>query len=657
MDVVAFQQKWIGASNLKERTSSQSHFNDLCDLLGVPKPLDVDHTGDTYTFEKGAEITGGGDGWADVWYKGHFAWEYKGRGKDLDAAYKQLLGYKDDLRNPPLMVVSDLNVIRIHTNFTNTVKRVIEFDLNSLSAPGTLQTLKRIWTDPDSFDTGVTTQQVTEAAAARFSQIALGLHARGEDPATTAHFIMQMVFCLFAEDIKLLPDRLFSEMVRADRRDPALFQQDAQELLEAMNSGGRVAYKTIPHVNGGLFATVQVPRLTSNEIALLEEASALDWSSIEPAIFGTLFERSLDPAKRSQLGAHYTGRADIERVVEPVVMAPLRRRWEEVRTQATALVEEIADAESMRARAAKSTELAAATRAWNVKQAAFDRLIDGFLDELRAVRVLDPACGSGNFLYVALNHLLTLEKEVMTFRAINAGTALGLPGITPRQVLGLEINEYAQELAQVAIWIGYIQWMVDNGFGWGSPVLAPLENVRLQDALMTQTDGHVSETIWPEADFIIGNPPFLGGNRVRNELGNDYVRELFLVFDGRIPQTADLVCYFFEKARSQIETGRSSRAGLLATNSIRTGPNRQVLRRIKDSGDIYLAWSDEPWVLNGAAVRISIIGFDDGSEASRLLNGASVAEIYSVVWKHRCHYRRASQRERQSELQWSNANW
>ena len=193
--------------------------------------------------------------------------------------------------------------------------------------------MKKVWTDPDSFDTGITIQSVTEEAAARFSQIALGLHTRGEDPAASAHFIMQMVFCLFAEDIRLLPDRLFSQMIAADRTDPDQFQTDARELLHAMNTGGRVAYKRIPHVNGGLFATVNVPRLTADEIGLLHETAALDWSSIEPAIFGTLFERSLDPAKRSQLGAHYTGRADIERVVEPVVMAPLRRRWDEIRAK------------------------------------------------------------------------------------------------------------------------------------------------------------------------------------------------------------------------------------------------------------------------------------------------------------------------------------
>lgn len=530
------------------------------------------------------------------------------------------------------MVVSDLNVIRIHTNFTNTIKQVIEFDLNSLSAPGTLQTLKRIWTDPDSFDTGVTTEQVTETAAARFSQIVHGLHARGEDPAATDHFIMQMVFCLFAEDIKLLPDRLFSEMVRADRHNPALFQQDAQELLEAMNSGGRVAYKTIPHVNGGLFATVQVPRITTEEITLLEEASALDWSSIEPAIFGTLFERSLDPAKRSQLGAHYTGRGDIERVVEPVVMAPLRRRWAEIRTrhEPDPIPDPMPnqdDRHPERTRRIPVRSTSKPSRSDTKRRNTMLRDIDGFLDELRAVRVLDPACGSGNFLYVALNHLLTLEKEVMTFRAINAGTALGLPGITPKQVMGIEINEYAQELAQVTIGIGYILWMVDNGFGWGSPVLAPLENIRLQDALLTKANGHVSETIWPEADFIIGNPPFLGSQRFRREFGDKYAESLFAVFGGRVANGADLCTYFFEKARSGVETGAANRVGLLAIQTIRNVRNREVLNRIKATGDIFVAWPDEPWTLEGASGRIAIIGFDDGTEQLRHLDGVPVEDI------------------------------
>lgn len=171
MDVVSFQRKWIGASNLKERTASQSHFNDLCDLLDVPKPTDIDHTGETYTFERGASITAGGHGWADVWMKGHFAWEYKGQGKNLDDAYVQLLRYKDDLGNPPLLVVSDLNVIRIHTNFTNTVKKVYEYDLNSLSEPGALTTLRKLWTDPLALKPRQTPDELTAEAAGVFAQV------------------------------------------------------------------------------------------------------------------------------------------------------------------------------------------------------------------------------------------------------------------------------------------------------------------------------------------------------------------------------------------------------------------------------------------------------------------------------------------------------
>ncbi len=393
---------------------------------------------------------------------------------------------------------------------------------------------------------------------------------------------MQMVFCLFAEDIRLLPDRLFSQMIAADRADPDQFQTDARELLHAMNTGGRVAYKRIPHVNGGLFATVNVPRLTADEIGLLHETAALDWSSIEPAIFGTLFERSLDPAKRCQLGAHYTGRADIERVVEPVVMAPLRRRWDEIRAKTNPIspsvgVDRVSTQED---RHSEVSEAARNPRAKHVKSSRSDtrkrnallKDVDAFLTDLRAVRVLDPACGSGNFLYVALKHLLTLEKEVLTWRATVASTPLGYPQVSPRQVMGIEINEYAQELAQVAIWIGYIQWMIDNGFGWNEPVLEPLENIRLQDALLTfHDDGTVTETEWPEADFIIGNPPFLGGNELRSELGDD-IRILCTVFGGSSACNADLVCYFFEKARVQI-AAESRRAGLLATNSIRGGVN------------------------------------------------------------------------------------
>lgn len=261
-------------------------------------------------------------------------------------------------------------------------------------------------------------------------------------------------------------------------------------------------------------------------------------------------------------------------------------------------------------------------------RAAFANALFAFQEELAGVRILDPACGSGNFLYVALAGLKDLEKEVVTYGATNGLPAM-LPRVGPGQLAGLEVNAYARELAQVVVWIGYLQWMNANGFQVNrDPVLEPLETIRLQDALLDRSDPEQpTEATWPAADFIIGNPPFLGGKRLRTELGDPYVDDLFSVFQGRVPAEADLVCYFFEKAREEIAAGCTERAGLLATQSIRAGANRETLERIKQTGDIFMAWSDEPWILNGASVRISIVGFDDGTESDRQLDGAAVNQI------------------------------
>jgi len=612
---IEFQRKWIGVE-LKERSASQEHFLDLCRVIDHPTPADLDPSGEFFTFERGASKAMGGHGWADVWYRGHFAWEYKGRRANLKAAYDQLNLYRESLENPPLLIVSDLNRIEIHTNFTGTVKDVHIIDLGTFAEPANRDILRRVFTDPDSLKPGRTRASVTQDAARQFSRIAIGMHERGVNPHTAAHYLVQLLFCLFAEDVGLLPNAIFSKMVAAGVRNPARFDRDATELLTAMNTGGTVAYEEIPRFNGGLFRIVDVPSITADDIHVLHTAAGLDWAAIEPSIFGTLFERSLDPSKRSQLGAHYTGRHDIERVVDPVVMTPLRRRWDAVR----------AEADELKARWDEATT----TQTRANRRAAFAQKIGGFLDELAAVRILDPACGSGNFLYVALERLLTLEKEVMTYRA-NNGLPMGLPLIRPTQVLGLEINEYAQELAQVAVWIGYLQWMVTNGFtGISEPVLDPLETIRLQDALLTtHENGAATEAAWPAAGFIIGNPPFLGGKMMIGDMGERYVETLRSIFDDRLPRFSDLCCYFFEKARAQIEQDDSKRAGLLATNSIRGGANRVVLQRVERSGSIFMAWSDEPWILNGAAVRISIVGFDNGDEGDRRLDGIPVTAINS----------------------------
>ncbi len=296
-------------------------------------------------------------------------------------------------------------------------------------------------------------------------------------------------------------------------------------------------------------------------------------------------------------------------------MAPLRREWDDLRARAGAEAEKAA-AESGR-------------KAQNALRRA-EELLYGFAERLRVVRVLDPACGSGNFLYVALKELLDLEKEVSTF-AGTIGLTPFFPGVSPEQLYGIETSPYAHELAQVVVWIGYLQWTVDNGFGTrGEPILGPMTNIREMDALIERAeDGTLREPEWPEADVIVGNPPFLGGSRTRRELGDEYVSNLWGMYEARVPSGADLVCYWFERAREQIQAGRTKRAGLLATNSIRGGSNRRVLERIKNTGNIFFAESDHPWVQAGAAVRVSMVGFDDGSESNRILDRAPVAAITS----------------------------
>lgn len=615
MNIQDFQAKWRDV-DLKERSAAQEHFLDLCRVLGQPTPAEADKTGESYTFERGTAKTGGGQGFADVWKRNHFAWEYKGNRANLDAAYQQLLQYREDLENPPLLVVSDFQRFQVHTNFTGTVKRVHEFTLDELDNPEPLRILRSGFSSPYDLQPSRTVESVSEEAAERFGKLALSLAARGVAPDRAAHFLVQLLFCLFAEDVGLLPNRVFSKLLAFCVQHPEQFSPQFTALAEAMRDGGFAGYEEIARFNGGLFADIWVEPLTSDELSELAKASQLDWSSIEPAIIGTLFERSLDPARRSQLGAHYTGRADIERVVDPVVIAPLRRRWDEVREQADRLKVEWDAAPTLQTGRNRRDRLA--------------RLLFDFQEELASVTILDPACGSGNFLYVALAKLQDLEKEVSSYASRN-GLPSMLPRVRPGQLRGLEINQYAQQLTQVIIWIGYLQWMTANGFQpQRDPVLGSMETIKLQDSLLDRSDpDNPKEAQWPAADYIIGNPPFLGVRRLRRELGNEYVEDLFNVYDGRVSRESDLVGYFFEKARTQIEESRAERTGLLATNSIRDGANRKVLERIKDSGDVFMAWSNEPWILDGAAVRISIVGFDDGSETHRTLDGLDVGTIHA----------------------------
>ena len=604
MQPEAFVAKWRNV-DFGEKQASQELFLDICALVEHPTPV-AHGDRDAFTLEKRVP-----NGAADAYLEGHFVWEFKGSDADLDAAMNQALRYQVYLGTPPLLIVSSFRTIRIRTNSPGMVTVLHEIPVAELDRPENLAMLHRVFHAPDEFRVDYTLERATEDTAKLFRAIVADMERRNEDLEKLARYLNQIVFCLYAEDAGLLPRNLFSGILREHNHAPATFDRAARNLFEQMAGGGMFGSAEVAHFNGDLFNTVDTVELSGAALLLLHQASQKDWRNIEPSIFGTLFERALDATKRSQLGAHYTSADDIMLVVEAVVMAPLRREWETVQREVgDLLIEDDRDRARVR--------------------------LEAFRQRLFEVTVLDPACGSGNFLYLALRSLLDLEKEVIDFDAAQAWDSRApeerldlTPRVKPDQMMGMEINPYAAELARTSLWIGYIQWHQNNGFPYTQqPILTSLVSVAQTDSILADGDtDEPREPEWPPAEFIIGNPPFLGGKLLRKQLGDEYVDALFGAYHGRVPAEADFVCYWFEKARTMLEQGRAKRAGLLATQGIRGGANRRVLQRIKESGNIFLAWSDQPWILDGATVHISIVGFDDGSELNRQLNGVAVGSI------------------------------
>src|SRR2546423_1073837 len=553
MNVHEFINKWRRVE-LTERSASQQHFLDLCEVVEHPKPAELDATGESFTFERGATKHGGGRGWADVWKRGFFGWEYKGRRKSLDVAYDQLLLYRESLENPPLLVVCDMERFVVHTNFTATVNRAYEIRLEDLGEPENLEVLRAVFQDPARLMPQATVAGVTKEVAERLAGVAQGLRDRGQEPTAVARFLDRIVFCLFAEDVGLLPAEMFTQIAERSRT-PESFARNVALLFDAMREGGEFFFEAIRHFDGNLFTESPVLALTEAEIESVKAAARLDWGAVDPSVFGTLFERGLDPNTRAQLGAKYTSREDIETLIEPVVMRPLRREWDEAREEVEGLL-------------AKGT-----TQAHNRARAR----VRSFYEGLSQLRVLDPACGSGNFLYVTLQKLKDLEKQVLVY-AGDRNLGSFLPQVNPTQFHGIEVNPYAFDLAQTTLWIGYLQWIHQNGYGTpAEPILRPMTSFENKDAILDinggtsegedatpdgtvprasasgshpASDGRVesdaparsrsryrptpSEPDWPAVDFIVGNPPFLGGKRLRAELGDEYVDALFKLYKDRV---------------------------------------------------------------------------------------------------------------------------
>ena len=593
-----FIQRWRNVG-FGERQAAHLWFADLLRVVGHPDPIEVSDP-ERFTFEK--RVPGGS---ADAYLEGCFGWEFKGAETQLPGAFDQLLRYQVYLMTPPLLVVSSFQMIRVQTNFRDKETVVHDIPIAELGDPAQLRKLRDIFFDPGAFEPQRTVEEVTRDTALLFGRIVEDMERRGGGGERLARYLNQIVFCLYAEDAGLLRDSLFSDIVRRQFRNPDMFNLAVSNLFDQMARGGLFGADAIAHFNGDLFSESETVELSEVSLQRLVEAVSKNWRDIEPSIFGTLFEGVMDATKRARLGAHYTSADDIMLVVEPVVMKPLRREWDEAKRDIEGLV---ADGKIEEGRA----------------------VLDAFRERLGGVTVLDPACGSGNFLYISLRALLDLEKQVIDYAAEQGWYGM-MPVVSPSQMSGIELDHYAAELAKTALWIGYIQWHEMNGFRYRrNPILTPLDTIRRMDAILGYDgESNAVEPDWPDAEFIVGNPPFLGGKLLRTQLGDNYVDRLFGLYDGRVPAEADFVCYWFEMARGKIESGKCNRAGLLATQGIRGGANRRVLERIKASGDIFMAYSDHPWVLEGAAVHVSLIGFDDGGENERELDGMLVSTIHS----------------------------
>ena len=651
-----FEARWLRSGGA-EHANYGLFLQDLCDLLEVPRPDPTtdDPTQDAYVFERGVTFDDGAGkrstGRIDLYKRGCFVLETKqgtdtpdqqakaakaelgqttGKrrkghavrgtakwGQMVEAAREQALRYVRALPasepRPPFVVVVDVGFsIDLYSNFAGVGDSYVPFPdsqqfrvlLPALADPAKRAQLKLLFTDPQQLDPSRLTAQVTRRLAGHLAGLSNQLEKAGHAPDVVAQFLMRCLFTMFAEDVELIPKKSFSKLLAeyADTAEARAYLPEAlQSLWMTMDKGGfSPALRTkVRHFNGKLFHDATALPLNADQVALLQQAADADWTLVEPAIFGTLLERALDPAERHSLGAHYTPRRYVERLVLPTVIEPLRREWAAAQAASAQRLEE---GKGKKAVDEARTELV------------------NFLRRLTSVRILDPACGSGNFLYVTLEHLKRLEGEVLTALGqlgqsgrleLGDGTTVG-----PRQLLGLELNPRAAAIADVVLRIGYLQWHLrTHGLTQlREPLLDDYQNIQQQDAVLN-FDGpdfaNARPAVWPQADFIVGNPPFVGDKAMRRALGGEYVDALRKAYKGKVDESADLVMYWWEKAAETARQGAVEAFGFITTNSITQTFNRRLIQRHLDATpplSLTFAIPDHPWVdsVNGAAVRIAM---------------------------------------------------
>ena len=703
-DIEQFITRWQ-ASQAAERANYQLFLSELCDVLNVarPEPAGQDDAQNAYVFERAVTFQNGdgttSTGRIDLYKRGSFVLEAKqgstratenaplfdaataapAKAKRKGTAVRGTRGWDVAMRaargqaeqyvralpaaegNPPFIIVVDVGYsFELYSDFTRAGKTYVPFPdarthrlaLEDLRRAEVRERLRQVWLDPLALDPARRSARVTREVARQLAELARSLEASGYAPERVANFLMRAIFTMFAEDVRLIPQDSFTQLLADARRENVNnFRGMAESLWATMNTGGfsSAVRHTLIRFNGGLFEAHEALPLDAAQLDLLIAASRADWKDVEPAIFGTLLERALNPQERHKLGAHYTPRAYVERLVLPTIIEPLREEW------ADALAGAVTQAQG-------GDEVAAAA---TVKE---------FHRRLCRVRVLDPACGSGNFLYVTLEHLKRLEGEVLD--ALHGfGERQGVledAGLTvdPHQLLGLEVNPRAAAIADLVLWIGYLQWHFrTRGEALPpEPVIKKFHNIECRDAVLaydavapltdeaghavTRWDGRTTKAHpitgeqvpdetkqtpllrytnprkadWPEADFIIGNPPFIGNWRMRGVLGDGYVEALRGTYD--VPESSDYVMYWWDKAAELVREGRIRRFGFIATNSLRQTRNRKILENhltAKNPASLIFAVPDHPWVdsSEGAAVRISMTVAEAGEHDGLLSNVAS----------------------------------
>ncbi|MEN9470135.1 MAG: hypothetical protein RL630_1868 [Verrucomicrobiota bacterium] len=719
--IESFISRWAH-SGAAERANYQMFLSELCDLLEVPRPdpTSPDPEKNLFVFDRaitrmapdGTSVTN----YIDCYKAAHFVLETKqgvgeadaanaaksGHGrrgsaafdKALERAYHQGRDYITHLPNghtrPPFLIVCDVgHSIDLYAEFTCTGGRYERFPdpknhrilLTDLHRSEVRERLRLVFTDPHALDPSKKAAEVTRDIATRLAKLAKSLEADGHEPQAIAGFLQRCLFTMFAEDIGLLPDGGFQQLLDRVKSTPQGFPVLISSLWKEMATGtdySTLLFQKIAHFSGGLFEDTSALPLSAAQIAMLADASATDWANVEPSIFGTLLTRALDPRERHKLGAEYTPRSYVERLIRPTIIEPLREEWESTRLAAanlhreaeTALeAAEVGEDEAKKLLAAGDSEAAKSSGAAAQKLRAVAKkhdaealqLVTDFHRRLCALRILDPACGTANFLYVTLEHLKRLEAEVLELATALGGDAtfeMKEYRVRPEQFLGLEISPNAVAIAQLVLWIGYFQWQrkttgkADTG---DRPLLPKTPSIRQQDAvlayderiprknpdtgeILTIWDGHTTKphpvtgkeipdesariplfdytnprrAEWPQADHIVGNPPFLGASRMRDALGDGYTEALRAAWKGAVPESADLVMFWWSKAAAETAQGRCQRFGFITTNSIHQTFNRRVLEPfLADAKNpLHLAYAipDHPWIdsADGAAVRIAM---------------------------------------------------